>query len=58
MRTNGNSNNSLIPPRNDLSGVFCLPSQPNIPEGSEYEKKNQHHIDVCVMNQIEQWCGS
>ena len=33
MRTNGNP------------VVFCLPSEPNIPEGPEY-KKYQHYVDA------------
>ena len=37
----------LTPPSTGLSGkaVFCFPSEPNIPEESEYEKY-QHYIDV------------
>ena len=26
--------------------VLCFPSEPNIPEGPEYEKKYQHNIDA------------
>ena len=28
----------LTPPRTGLIGVLCFPSEPNIPEGSEYDK--------------------
>ena len=40
MRTNGKCNNSHAP-STDLSGTL-LKSEPNIPEGPQYEKNQQY----------------
>ena len=37
----------LTPPRTDLSGAFCFQSEPNIPEGSEYDKKSTQYRCMC-----------
>ena len=50
MRTNGKCNNSHTP-STGFSGVFCFPSEPNIPEGSA-----QYRCICC--EQIGKWCGS
>ena len=36
----------ILTPLAPALAVFCFLSEPNIPEGPEYEKNNQHCIDA------------